>query len=290
MRMRLMIFLAAVCVSLTGFAAQAAPLFKPGTEFRDCADCPVMRVLPQSKTFMMGAADKEPGREPYDGPKRKVTIDYALAVGKFEVTAAEWQACLDDGGCSRVPREECRPDVGCVTKPEYPADRGNYPVGDINWGEAQTYVTWLSTKTGQHYRLLSEAEWEFAARGGTSTTYPWGDKAARKYANYGMDTCCGPFASGEDKWELSSPVGSFPANAFGLYDMAGNVWEWVEDCWDDAPGPVDGSAREKPNCRMRMARGGSWATLPQRIRPAFRQGTGAGERGNYIGFRVARTD
>ena len=272
-------------------AAHATPLYKAGTEFKDCADCPVMVVLPQ-QSFMMGSPDNEPGRESFDGPQRKVTIAYGLAVGKFEVTRAEWQACLQEGGCTRVPREECRAELGCTAKPDDSIDRGTFPVSDVNWNDAQTYVKWLSVKTGETYRLLSEAEWEYAARGNTSTTYSWGDKAARKFANYGMDSCCGPFASGEDTWELSSPVGNFPANGFDLHDMAGNVWEWVEDCWNENPatGPIDGSAREKPECRLRIMRGGSWASLPQRMRPAFRQGTGAGERDNYIGFRVARSN
>lgn len=286
----LAVFVAALFVSLTSFASEAARLPKAGTAFKDCADCPVMVVLPQKKTFMMGAPADEPDREPFDGLPRKVTIAYPLAVGKFEVSEAEWQACLKDGGCTRVPRAECRLEQGCKPKPEDPTDRSLFPVNDINWSEAQTYVKWLSAKTGQTYRLLSEAEWEFAARGGAKTTYAWGKQAGRAFANYGMETCCGPYAGGEDKWELASPVGSFPANGFGLYDMAGNVWEWVADCWEESPGPVNGSAREKPNCRMRMTRGGSWATLPQRMRPAFRQGTGAGERDNFIGFRVARAN
>ncbi len=290
MQLRLTVFLAALYISLAGSAAHAAPLFKPGTEFKDCADCPVMVVLPKQKVFMMGAAEHEPGREPYDGPKRRVTINYALAVGKFEITEAQWEACLKEAGCTRVPRNECRTDQGCTPTPNDPTDRSNYPVNDVSWADVQTYVRWLSEKTGATYRLLSEAEWEFAARAGTNSTYYWGDKPARKFANYGMDTCCGPYASGEDKWELSAPVGSFPPNRFGLHDMAGNVWEWVQDCWDEKPGPVDGSALEKPNCRLRIMKGGSWASLPQRLRPAFRQGTGAGDRDNYIGFRVARTD
>ncbi len=283
--------IATLLVSLAACADAPTALRRAGTVFKDCADCPVMVVLPQ-RSFLMGAPDNEPSREPYDGPQRKVSISYALAVGKFEITHGEWQACLNDGGCARVPRQECRAELGCKPRPGDPTDRGPYPVDDLNWNEAQGYVKWLSAKTGKTYRLLSEAEWEYAARGGASTTYSWGDQATRAFANYGMDACCGPYASGEDKWELASPVGSFPANGFGLYDMAGNVWEWVEDCWDENPlsGPVDGSARQKPNCRMRMTRGGSWTSLPQRLRPAFRQGTGAGERDPYIGFRVARSD
>jgi len=283
-----------VCFSLmlglSGASHAASRLPAAGKDFKDCADCPAMVVLPQ-KSFMMGAPDNETGKEPFDGPQRKVTIAYPVAVGKFEITNAEWEACLRDGGCTRVPRPACRAEMGCTPYPMEAADRPHMPVTDISWIDAQGYVRWLSAKTGATYRLLTEAEWEFAARAGAKTAYAWGDTATRHYANYGMDKCCGPQIDGDDKWELLSPVGSFPANAYGVYDLAGNTWAWVPDCWDENPatGPIDGSAREVPDCHERIMRGGSWASLPQRIRPAFRQGSAAIDRDNFIGFRVARS-
>jgi formylglycine-generating enzyme required for sulfatase activity len=165
------------------------------------------------------------------------------------------------------------------------------PVTDVSWFHAQAYAAWLSQKTGAKYRLLTEAEWEYAARAGARTTYAWGDKASHTQANYGLDECCGGLATGPDKWELSAPVGSFSANRFGLHDLSGNVWEWVEDCWEEAaPRPIDGSAHEAPNCQIRIMRGGSWASLPVKIRPGHREPNHPGDVGEFLGFRVARTD
>ena len=284
-----------VCLSLlfglpvSGFAATALPA--PGKEFKDCADCPTMVVLPQ-QSFLMGAPTDEPGKEPNDGPQHKVTIAYPVAVGKFEVTYAEWDACRLDSGCTRVPRDACRVEMGCTPEQRITRERHRMPVTDISWIDVQSYLTWLTAKTGATYRLLSEAEWEYAARAGSKTTYAWGKTATRRQANYGMDKCCGPAMADEDTWELSAPSGTFPANAFGLHDFAGNVWEWTQDCWNDthADSPANGSARETGNCNARTIRGGSWASMPQRIRPAFRQGTAAVDRDNFIGFRVARTN
>ena len=125
-----------------------------------------------------------------------------------------------------------------------------------------------------------------------STQYSWGQKASHEYANYGQDECCGGQIAGRDKWETTSPVDSFPANAFGLHDMLGNVWEWVEDCWEESHegSPADGTARAKANCDRYVMRGGSWSSLPVRIRAAFRDGYPPDDRGRIIGFRVARSN
>lgn len=258
--------------------SNAASLYKAGTAFKDCADCPEMVVLPQ-QSFMMGSPAGETGRSPNEA-QRKITIAYGIAVAKTEVTFDQWEACLTDGGCNgHYPKDDGR-------------GRGTMPVTDVSWFEAQTYVAWLSLKTGEKYRLLTEAEWEYAARAGAHTAYSWGNTADHARANYGSDKCCGGFATGPDKWELAAPVASFPANRFGLHDLSGNLWEWVADCWEEVPAarPADGSALERSDCQLRVMRGGSWASMPVKIRAAHRDPNHPGDRGEFIGFRVARVD
>ena len=182
----------------------------------------------------------------------------------------------------------------------------------VTWEEAQTYVRWLRVRTGYSYRLLTEAEWEYAARAGTTSAYPWGDGASHESANYGADTCCRPLTMGRDAWLGTSPVGAFPPNPFGLYDMHGNVLQWVQDCFAStyAGLPVDGSAYERDAvlrltgdlamltgrhaCALRMLRGGDWGDPPRQIRSGFRSfapfpaGTLADYASGGVGFRVAR--
>lgn len=253
--------------------------FQPGRVFRDCDGCPEMVVVPAG-SFTMGSPATEEGRSEDEGPQREVTIGNAFAVGKHEVTFAEWEACVAGGGC---------------TSNRSPSDqgwgKGTRPVINVSWHDAHEYVLWLSVKTGKTYRLLSEAEWEYAARAGTTTAYPWGTAASHDFANYGKDECCGGLAQGLDQWVNSAPVGSFPANRFGLHDMHGNVWEWVEDCWNEgySGAPADGLARTAAECGRRVVRGGSWFNLPRAMRSADRSNFGTGERTDYFGFRLART-
>ena len=230
------------------------------------------------RSFTMGSPAAEPRREAQESPQVQVKIAQPIAVGKYEVTFAEWDACVADGGCRGYrPRDDGW-------------GRGNLPVINVDWADAQAYAAWLTSKTGKTYRLPSEAEWEYAARGGASTAYWWGAKASRAYANYGRDKCCGEEAVGADKWRNTSPVGSFPANAFGLHDMNGNVWEWVQDCWHDSHTGADtaGAARVSGECELRVQRGGAWSSMPERIRAAFRHAFPTHDRANFIGFRVAR--
>ncbi len=271
----LLAFVLGFCFSAS---AQADQLARAGTEFQDCPTCPKMVVLPQ-QSFMMGSPNGEKGRSKNEGPRRKVTIAYPLAVAKFEISFDEWDACLEDGGCrGHKPEDEGRA-------------RGTLPVIDVDWFDAHAYIEWLNHKTGKKYRLLTEAEWEYAAKAGADTTYSWGAEASHEHANYGQDECCGTLVKGRDQWEFTSPQGSFPPNAFGLHDLSGNLWEWVEDCWSEDPskGPTDGSARMDGECALRIMKGGSWASMPVRIRAAFRDAFGPDDRGNIIGFRVART-
>ena len=243
----------------------------PGDTFRDCPECPELVVVPAG-SFMMGSPDGEEDRRDGEGPLHEVRIDYPLAVGVYAVTFDEWDACVSDGGCGGY-----RPgDKGW--------GRGTRPVINVNWGDARRYVKWLSWKTGKGYRLLNESEWEYVARAGTRTRYWWADEIGENCAN--CDGC-------GSRWdnEQTAPVGSFSPNAFGLYDVHGNVHEWVEDCWNDSydGAPTDGSAWESGDCSRRVLRGGAWYSRPGNLRSADRDGNSAGVRDDDTGFRVART-
>ncbi len=209
--------------------------------------------------------------DPAELPVHTVTIPAPLAVGKYEVTFSEWDACVESGGCRHVPDDEGW-------------DRGNRPVVNVSWGDTQEYVAWLSAETGFEYRLLSESEWEYAARAGTSTAYSWGNEIGDDRAN-----CRGCGSRWDDV--KTAPVGSFGANGFGLHDMHGNVEEWVEDCWNDiyVDAPSDGSAWRRGDCSVRVLRGGSWFNDPRNLRSANRFWLSPGDRDSNLGFRVART-
>jgi formylglycine-generating enzyme required for sulfatase activity len=234
---------------------------------------PEVMVVPAGE-FMMGSPTTEKGRSLNEGPQHKVTIGHPFAVSKFDVTFADWDACVSVGGCLKEGRAN---DEGW--------GRGKQPVIDVSWNDAKAYAAWLSMMTGKTYRLLTEAEWEYAARAGTTTPYFWGDKIGKGNAN------CVDCGSDWDNRQ-PSPVGSFKPNAFGLYDMTGNVWRWVEDCdhfnYDGAP--TDGSAWTTGDCSRRVFRGGSWGTEPRGVRSARRRiGSTPGSRDSRLGFRVGRT-
>ena len=203
---------------------------------------------------------------------RTVTVP-AFRLGRHEVTFAQWDACVADGGCGVHPSD----DRGW--------GRGDRPVINVSWDDVQFFIDWLNRKTGGNYRLPSEAEWEYAARAGAKTKYSWGDDIGNNRAN-----CRGCGSQWDDK--RTAPVGSFPANAWGLHDMHGNVWEWVQDCWHDGyeGAPTDGSAWTSGDCDWRMVRGGSWHYGPWYLRSANR---GRGDRSNRsynIGFRLAQDE
>ena len=196
----------------------------------------------------------------------------AFAIGKFELTFAEWNACVDHGDCS----------AGISTNGW---GEGRQPVINVSWDDAQRYVAWLARITGKPYRLLSEAEYEYAARGGTQTAYPWGDAIGNNNAN------CGDCDS---QWggTQTAPVDAFRANRFGLHDMVGNVFEWVEDCaHDNYKGnlPADQAPVILDDCPSRVVRGGSWQSHAALLRSASRTWYVHDERHDYIGFRVARS-
>jgi formylglycine-generating enzyme required for sulfatase activity len=220
--------------------------------------------------FLMGSSASEKGRFDYEGPQHKVTIAKAFAVSEFDVTFADWDACVAVGGCPQVSASGM--------------GRGMKPVINVTWDDAQQYVAWLSRMTGKPYRLLSEAEWEYAARAGKTTAYAWGDEIGTGNAN-----CIGCGSQWDNR--ETSPVGSFKPNAFGLYDMAGNVWQWVQDCHhnDYNGAPDDSSAWTGEDCSRRVARGGSWGLNPLELRSAVRDWGATDSRSNGIGFRLART-
>ncbi len=244
-----------------------------------------MVVIPAG-SFIMGSPVSEKGRNiKYEGPPHRVTIPRAFALGKYEVTFAEWDACARGGGCNYRPS-----DRGW--------GRGNRPVINVSWDEAKTYLRWLSGKTGKEYRLPSEAEWEYAARAGTKTARFWGEYSgsACGYGNVHDLTSrleigfTEPPHDCRDGYAQTAPVGSFRANDFGLYDVLGNVWEWVQDCWHKtySGAPSNGDAWTTGRCNRRIMRGGSWGNAPWHVRAAHR---GKGRTGplDRIGFRIART-
>ena len=256
-----------------------------GSTFRDTlsdgSQGPEMVVVPAG-SFMMGSPENEKGRKDDEGPQRRVTISKPFAVGKFEITWTEWEACVNDGACSNAGPDGEGGDEGW--------GKGNRPVINVSWNDAKAYVKWLSRKTGETYRLLSEAEWEYVARAGTTTAFWWGSRASHEYANYGKDKCCGGLASGGDRWENTSPVGSFSASTFGLHDLHGNVWEWTEDCYTNSysGAPTDGSARVSGDCSTRVLRGGSWNNDPGGLRSAGRIWIHPAIGASGVGFRIAR--
>ncbi|WP_163150195.1 SUMF1/EgtB/PvdO family nonheme iron enzyme [Bradyrhizobium uaiense] len=248
---------------------------KPGGAFRDCARCPEMVVVPAG-SFTMGSPKSEAGRASNEGTERSVSIK-AFAVGKFAVTFDEWDACVAAGGCDGYR----------------PADqngrRGRYPVVNVSWKDAKRYVAWLARTTGKPYRLLSEAEREYVARGGTTTPFWFGASITPRQANYNGSI---QYANGE-KGEFrnrSLPVDFFAANPFGLYQVHGNVYEWTEDCWrpSDAGSPSDGSARMEADCAAHALRGGSLRDGPDALRSAARSGFATENRTENVGFRIAR--
>jgi formylglycine-generating enzyme required for sulfatase activity len=262
----------------TDTAAPVAPMSKPSYAFRDCAKCPEMVVIPAG-SFTMGAPDNEADRNSNEGPQRLVTIARPLAVGKFEVTFAEWEACVAGGGCKGNPS---------------PADeswgKDRHPVINVSWDDAMEYVAWLSRSTGKSYRLLTEAEWEYAARAGTTSPFSTGATITPDQANF--QTAFkedGDSREGEYR-EQTIKVGSFAANPWELHDMHGNVWEWVQDNWheDYAGAPTDGAVRPGGDAAMRTKRGGGWYSLSSEVRAATREGDQPDHRGADIGFRVAR--
>jgi formylglycine-generating enzyme required for sulfatase activity/outer membrane protein OmpA-like peptidoglycan-associated protein len=247
----------------SSFAAGAGDARRPGEVFRDCTECVGLVVVP-SGDFDMGSHTK-----PAEQPIHHVRIPKSFAIGVRPVTFAEWDKCVAAGGCSFSP-----PDQGW--------GRGDRPVTNVSWDDAKEFLAWISKTTGKSYRLPTEAEWEYAARAGSKTAYWWGE-----HVGAGNAQCadCGAIGSGK-----TSPSGSFRANAFGLYDTAGNVAEWIEDCWSPTyrSAPNDGSAWTNGDCTLRVLRGGSFADKAVAVRSSARFRYDHDVRYYANGFRVAR--
>ena len=248
------------------------------TEFKDCPECPIMLEIPAGD-FSMGSPETEERRFDNEGPRHKVAITTSFAVGKYEVTFDEWDACYESGGCRHLPKDKSW-------------GRGKHPVINITWNDAQEYIVWLSKKTGKSYRLLSEAEWEYVVRAGTSTPFYLGEQITSSDANANFRGYSKYNGSPRGTYlKRTLPVGNFDANEFGLYDLHGNVGEWVQDCYNEnyKNAPTDGSAWMTGDCSHRIVRGGSWLFVPEFHRSSYRDRFWRGSRYDYVGFRIARS-
>jgi len=298
LRLGIQMFAAVFVLLLSGgFTACSDTANRPTGTFRDCAACPEMVVVPPG-TFIMGSPETEKGRD-HDEGQHKVTIPYSFAVSKGPITWDQWEACVRDAVCDGQSVETAlRLDPEGKPIQDYAGhSQDSHPVVGVSWWDTQAYISWLNRKIGEgKYRLLSESEFEYAARAGTTTAYWWGKEPSHEYANYGkdVDQDLGGMAAGRDVWGNStSPVCSFPTNAFGLCDMHGNIYQWIEDCYetDIALLPTDGSAAKDGDCTVRGFRSNSFESNSKTLRSANRAFVYAPEtRGrNYLGFRVAKT-
>ena len=277
-----------VAGAMPAFHASAADAPAAGTVFRDCPECPEMVVVPAGE-FVMGSPLAESGHKD-EKPQHPVKIAKPFAVSKYELAFEHWDACTTAGKCPKVDDDG----IG----------RGRFPAINVNWEDAKAYVAWLSETTGKRYRLLSESEWEYAARAGTTTPWfwgaaedSWGSRVACDFANTHDETskeahpmyvwshhqCADGFAE-------NAPTGKFKPNPFGLHDMLGNVREWVEDCHVEgyAGMPEDGSVRKVEACEKHLVRGGGWVDGPSTSRSAYRYAEDGKMRNYQIGFRIAR--
>jgi len=288
---------------------------RPGTVFQDCPDCPRMVVIPAGE-FTMGSPASEAGRGVDEGPQRQVSIAQPFALGRSEVTVAEFRRFADESGYRTEAERDARAQ-GCsgfiyadplaagpasqpVTSWRSPglAQADSHPVLCVSWNDARAYAQWLSKKTGERYRLPTEAEWEYAARAGSVAARYWGDDPVQacRFANVADQSRFQTWGFGQkhectDGHYFTAPAGGYSPNRFGLYDMLGNAWEWTEDCWNAgyAGAPADGSAWLAGDCAQRVCRGGSWSTVPRFARSASRNKNTADHRDNLTGFRLART-
>ena len=287
--------------------ALALRAFAPGDRFRDCAECPEMVVVPAG-SFWMGSPADEAGRYDNEGPRHEVRIAAPFALGAFEVTVEEFGRFVDETDRSMgdscwvydADAREWKERSGRSWRNPGFTQAPAHPVACVSWEDARAYARWLSDKTGETYRLPSEAEWEYAARAGTSTARYWGEDESgqcrhanggdsavkRQYGSWPWTT-----ASCDDGHAHTSPVGSFAANPWGLHDVHGNVWEWVVDCWNGsyAGAPSNGSAWTAGDCSRRVLRGGSWVSKPRNLRAANRNWYSTGLRNVINGFRVSRS-
>jgi formylglycine-generating enzyme required for sulfatase activity len=280
---------------------------EPKDVFKECDTCPEMVVMPAG-SFTMGSRASEAGRSDTEGPQHAVKITKSFAVGKFHVTVDQFTAFVTETdynagtkchvfeGSSKMEEKQGR----SWRNPGF-AQTGAHPAVCLSWKDAKAYVAWLSRKTGKSYRLLTEAEWEYAARAGSTTKYSFGDdeKELCRYVNGADQTAKSRIPEAKnwtiapctDGYAYTSPVGSLLPNAFALHDMHGNAYQWLEDCWhaNFTGAPADGSARTSGDCSVRVVRGGAWWVRPSGLRSARRDWTRADNRYAFVGFRLGRT-
>ena len=275
-----------------------------GSAFRDCADCPQMVVIPVGSVTVgvpNGGADS--GAAP-----RVLSLPKVIGIGKYEVTRAQFARFVQEtghattGSCFVWSGTGYRRDASKNWRDPGFEQKDKEPVVCVNWNDAKAYADWLSRKSGKTYRLPTEAEWEYAARAGSPDVRPWRDDArnACRYANVAdrrtmrdvPGTTNWLFHDCDDRHAYTAPVGSYRANAFGLFDMLGNAWEWTEDCRDEENGvtPADEAACPKGTCCRRVLRGGAWVDSPVFVSYDFRFFIASEDRDVYAGFRVARVD
>ncbi|WP_422403683.1 formylglycine-generating enzyme family protein [Pseudomonas sp. GZD-209] len=275
--------LAAVLAACSLPALAAKPADTPGTVFRDCKKtCPEMVVLPAG-TFTMGTPADEMGRQDDESPQHPVTFAKPFAISRYQITAEEWAAYQKEAGVVIADGDE-RPGRHCSnSKPSY-KQGPRQPAVCMSYHDAGRYAAWLSKKTGQRYSLVSEAQREYAARGGSTGMFPF-----EADANFEISKNANVYGP-KDGFSFTAPVGSFPANAFGVYDMHGNVYEWVADCYhDDYKGaPADGSAWQEASCELVSIRGNDWGEAPIFSRSGNRNNAEPDNRGDWIGVRLAR--
>ena len=272
--------------------------------FKDCPDCPEMVVIPAG-SFVMGSNDAGE----HEKPLHSVSVA-SFAMGKFEVSRGEFGRFIKasgyktdaekGNGCYVYKASSWNQDEAANWRNMGFSQTDDHPVVCVSWNDAQAYVKWLVQHSGQPYQLPSEAEWEYAARAHSANAYWWGDVASHEYANYGKkDGCCGPLSEGRDRWDYTAPVGQFPVNPFGLFDMNGNVSEWVADADHDSynGAPTDGSVWLSGGAHssydstqyVYVVRGSNWSSHPFDLRSAYRFWGAPVIRKDHRGFRLART-
>ena len=279
--------------------AVAAAAAKPGSVIRDCPTCPQMTVLPTG-SFLQGS-EAVSGSSAYEKPQHRVAIAYSIAMANRDVTVGDFREFIAATGRGMQGCEtydgEWRRSAGASWKEPGFAQSDLHPVTCVSWEDAVAYAKWLSSRTGHRYRLPSASEWEYAARAGSTAIRPWGSdstlacananvadqSAARRYPGWDVFAC-------DDGYVATAPVSTYKANAFGLDDMLGNVFQWTEDCWhgDYVGAPGDGAARQDGDCGERELRGGSWFSSPAYVRPAYRNHFATNYRTSSVGFRLVR--
>jgi formylglycine-generating enzyme required for sulfatase activity len=270
-------------------------LLKPKDTFKECADCPEMVLLPAGE-FTMGSPESEAERFAQEGPQHKVKIGRPFAMGKLKVTRDQFDAFVREtnysvgDSCYTIEGGQVQDRAGRSFRNPGFLQEGNHPAVCINWDDARAYVAWLTKKTGKLYRLPSESEWEYAARGGTTTPFWWGASITTDQANYDGSTVYAGGNKGDNR-QRTVPADNFKPNAWGLYQVHGNAFEWVDDCWNDnyRKAPADDSVMLAGNCTRHVRRAGAWNYPAATLRSAYRDSRPGTTRGSNMGLRVART-